>query len=209
MMVPEAAEFTRALNVSRETLQRLDRYAGLLRRWNRKINLVSQNTIDDLWTRHFLDSAQIFELRPTTARHWADLGSGGGFPGLVVAVLAAAEAPELRVTLVESDLRKAAFLTNAARELGLSVRVEAERIEALAPLEADILSARALAPLHVLLQYADRHLIDGGRGIFLKGARADSEIEEARKSWNFDLKTHPSKTAGDSTILEIGALAHA
>jgi 16S rRNA (guanine527-N7)-methyltransferase len=209
MRMERPQDFTEGLDVSRETSERLERYADLVKRWNPKINLVSRASLDQLWTRHIIDSAQLFALRPTDARHWADLGSGGGFPGLVIAALAAEAAPDLRVTLVESDSRKAAFLATAARELGLTVTVKPERIEALAPLGADVLSARALAPLDTLLGYASRHLAPAGRALFPKGARAEEEIAAARKHWAFDLHRHPSKTAADGAILEIGAIAHA
>ncbi|MCA8930663.1 MAG: 16S rRNA (guanine(527)-N(7))-methyltransferase RsmG, partial [Alphaproteobacteria bacterium] len=156
-------------SVSRETLARLAAFAALLEKWNPAINLISAGTVAQIWTRHFLDSAQVFDLADAKSGLWADLGSGGGFPGLVAAILALEERPGLSFTLVESDRRKAAFLSTAARELGLPVRVMAERIEALPPLGADILTARALAPLPVLLGYAERHLQPGGRALFPKG----------------------------------------
>ena len=209
MPAPGAEPSAEESGVSRETSERLDRYAALLTRWNAKINLVSRASLAELWSRHIIDSAQLFALRPERAGHWADLGSGGGFPGLVIAILAAEAAPELRVTLVESDQRKAAFLATAARELDLRADVRAERIETLPPLGADVLSARALAPLDTLLGYAARHLAPAGRALFPKGARAAEEIAEARRHWRFDLIRHPSKTAPDSSILEIGAIAHA
>lgn len=209
MLMQMAEAFRDRPDVSRETLGRLEAYAGLLQRWNPKINLVSRASLPELWTRHFVDSAQLFALCPPGARHWADLGSGGGFPGLVVATLAAEVVPDLRVTLVESDGRKAAFLATAARELGLTVDVRAERIEALPPLGADVLSARALASLDVLLGFADGHLAPAGRALFPKGARAEEEVAEARRHWAFDLTRHPSQTAEDGVILEIGAISHA
>lgn len=195
--------FSAAVDVSRETLDRLTAYEALLRKWNVAINLVSPQTLSQVWTRHFLDSAQIFALGPDTARTWADLGSGGGFPGLVIAVLAAEKRPDLAVTLVESDRRKSAFLITAARELGLSVAVKSERIEALAPLQADILSARALAPLTDLLGFAERHLAPGGICLFPKGARWREELAPARERWSFQLDPHPSETESEAVILQI------
>lgn len=209
-MIAEGPEAFRAtLDVSRETSERLEQYAALLKRWNPRINLVSSASLAQLWSRHFLDSAQIFALAPAGARRWADLGSGGGFPGLVVAILAADAAPDLRVTLVDSDGRKAAFLATVARELGLQVDVRSERIESLPPLAADVLSARALAPLSSLLGHVVRHLAAGGTALFLKGAGHAEEIAEARRSWRFELKIRPSKSAPEGVILEIGAPAHA
>ncbi|MBI1217032.1 MAG: 16S rRNA (guanine(527)-N(7))-methyltransferase RsmG [Rhodobacteraceae bacterium] len=198
-----------ALDVSRETMARLEHYAALLEKWNAAINLVSRASLADLWARHILDSAQIFALCPEGARSWADLGSGGGFPGLVVAILAHEAAPDLEVTLVESDTRKAAFLATAARELGLNVAVKAERIEALAPQAADVVSARALAPLTELLGFAARHLAPKGRALFLKGATFPQERAAALAHWSFDVQTYPSKTDAEGVILSIGDIAHA
>ena len=161
-----------ALNVSRETTARLDAYAALLAKWNPAINLVARSTMTDFWTRHILDSAQLFDLAPPGARHWADLGSGAGLPGLVIAILAPERTLDLRVTLIDSDQRKAAFLIAALRETGVRAEVRAERIEDLAPLGADIITARALAPLPVLLAYAERHLSAGGAALFPKRRRS-------------------------------------
>ena len=191
------------LNVSRETSERLDSYAALLGKWNPAINLVSKSSLADLQTRHFADSAQLLALCPPTARHWADLGSGGGFPGLVIAILAAESLPDLSVTLVESDCRKAAFLSAVVRETGIRATVVADRIESLAPLAADVLSARALAPLPQLLTFAEQHLAPKGRALFPKGATHRSEVAESLAEWRFDLREHPSKTDAHAVILEI------
>lgn len=209
MTAAERQAISAALHVSRETMARLDRYAQLLEKWNPVINLVSKASLADLWTRHFLDSAQLFALRPDGARTWADLGSGGGFPGLVVAVLAAEAAPDLQVTLVESDSRKAAFLATAARELELTVTIKAERIEKLAPLRADVVSARALAPLVDLLGFAARHLAADGRALFLKGATFPQEHAAALARWSYNAQTYPSKTDAAGVVLSIGDIAHA
>lgn len=197
------------LDVSRETLDRLHRYAALLVKWNPAINLVSKASLTQLWQRHIADSAQIFALAPQGARHWADLGSGGGFPGLVVAILAAEHAPDMRVSLVESDARKAAFLAAAARETGVQPQIHSARIEALPPLQADVLSARALAALPALCGFAERHLAAGGLALFPKGAQYAIEIAEARKFWRFDLAQSPSKTDTEAVILEIRGLTRA
>jgi len=191
------------LIVSRETSDLLDAYAALLRKWNPAINLVSKSSLADLRTRHFADSAQLLALCPPTARHWADLGSGGGFPGLVIAIMAAESMPDLSVTLVESDGRKAAFLSAVVRETGIRAEVVAERIESLAPLAADVLSARALAPLPQLLGFAEQHLAPGGRALFPKGATHQAEVAESLADWRFDLREHPSKTDPLAVILEI------
>lgn len=197
------AAFADQGNVSRETLERLDTYADLLERWTSKINLVSKNTLTQLWTRHFLDSAQLLELAPE-GNTWVDLGSGGGFPGAVVAVIGAELRPEMSVTLIEADQRKAAFLRTVLRETGIRGRVIASRIENLEPLGADILSARALAPLDQLLGFAERHLAQRGRAVFMKGEKADEEIAEALERWRFDCERYVSKTDKDAVILSIG-----
>jgi 16S rRNA (guanine527-N7)-methyltransferase len=193
--------------VSRETLGRLERYEALIRKWTPAINLVSGATLGHLWTRHFLDSIQVFDLAPQTAQTWADFGSGGGFPGLIVATLAAAERPDLAVTLVESDQRKAAFLAAAARELGLSVAIRAERIESLPPLAADVISARALAPLDALLGHAERHLAPQGVAIFPKGAGFRDELSRALEHWRFNHQKEPSKTDAKGVVLIVGGIS--
>lgn len=202
-----AEDFAATLDVSRETRDRLRLHADLLSKWTPAINLVSRGSLNQLWTRHFLDSAQLFAVHPISAGSWVDLGSGGGFPGLVLAILAAEAAPELHFTLVESDLRKATFLRTVATETGIEVTVLSERAEVLAPLSADVVSARALAPLPKLLGYAKRHLSPTGRGLFLKGANSQAEIDEALASWRFDVQKFPSKTDPASVILSIGGIA--
>lgn len=191
------------VDVSRETLDALRAFEALVMRWNPAINLVSKATVEDLWQRHVVDSAQVFSLCPADARTWVDLGSGGGFPGIVVATLAKERKPGLRVTLVESDLRKATFLRQAAQTLSLPVSVLSKRIEAVEPMNADVLSARALAPLSNLLGFAERHLSPNGTAIFQKGARFAAEIAEARKAWTFDVDIKPSLSEGEAAILVI------
>lgn len=191
------------VSVSRETFQALQNFEALVRRWNPAINLVSKSTLPQLWERHIADSAQIFSLCPADARVWVDLGAGGGFPGLVVAIIAQEGLPNLRVTLVESDLRKATFLRQAAKALDLAVTVRAERIEALEPMHADVLSARALAALPALIGYGALHLKPDGIGIFPKGARHQEELAQARKDWAFDVDSQPSLSDGEAAILVI------
>jgi 16S rRNA (guanine527-N7)-methyltransferase len=191
-------------DVSRETAERLSLYADLLRAWNPKINLVSRETLADLETRHFADSAQLLEFAPAHSTTWADLGSGGGFPGLVIAILAADRRPALHVTLVESDQRKAVFLRTVAQRAGVSVTVLADRIENIPPLGTDVLSARALAPLAILLDHANRHLRPGGTALFPKGATWRAEVDEALERWRFRCETLPSVTSTDGAILRIG-----
>lgn len=197
------------IDVSRETLNRLEEYERLLKKWNKSINLVSSSTIGDVWHRHFLDSAQLLRHAEPTPSHWVDLGSGGGLPGLVIAIILTETSPETEVTLIESDQRKATFLRTAVRELGLKTEINHQRIEDVSPLQGNILSARALAPLSPLLAYVDRHLAPRGTALLLKGQNAQSEIESARKDWIFDCTSHTSMTDPNASILEIKGLKRA
>ncbi|MDK3071777.1 16S rRNA (guanine(527)-N(7))-methyltransferase RsmG [Sedimentitalea sp. JM2-8] len=207
MSAPEHIDLA-GQNVSRETQERLQVFADLVEKWNPRINLVSRNSLVHLWGRHIIDSIQIFQCTPPAA-HWLDLGSGGGFPGVVVAILAADAAPEMDVTLVESDQRKAAFLRTAIRETGVRGRVRAERIETLDPQNATILSARALADLTGLLGFCERHLDSNGTALFPKGVTWKEEVAEARKNWSFDMEKVDSKTMDGSVILKISGVSRA
>ena len=193
------------LNVSRETFSKLEAFADLVRKWNPKINLVSKNSLDDLWQRHILDSVQVFELAEGEG-HWVDLGSGGGFPGIVVAILNQ-EAQTFQVTMVESDQRKCAFLRTAIRELSLTALVKTERIEQLDGLEADILSARALADLTQLLDFTELHLNPDGIVLFPKGQNWQSEDSDAKKVWTYALEAIESKTNPAAAIMKIKDIA--
>lgn len=194
-------------DVSRETLEKLRRLEILIRKWTPAINLVAKSTINNLWDRHIEDSLQLVHLAPRRTMTWADLGSGGGFPGLVIAIAGPERIPALRVTLIESDQRKAAFLRTAVRELDLPAEVIANRIEDIAPLGSDVVSARALARLDVLLSLAGRHLAPHGLALFLKGASAQSEIEEALEHWRFNHQKILSKTDAAGVILKIEGIA--
>ena len=194
--------------ISAETRGRLEDLVALLTKWNRAINLVAPGTLDDSWQRHVADSAQLFDHAPRAARTWLDLGSGGGFPGLVVAVLAQELAPELKVELVDSDQRKCVFLQTAAQTLGLDLLVTRARIEALAPRSADVVSARALARLSQLCAYALPHLAPQGVCLFLKGAAFQDEVAEARTAYRFDLATFPSLTDSLGVVVQVSGLSH-
>ncbi|MDP2062123.1 MAG: 16S rRNA (guanine(527)-N(7))-methyltransferase RsmG [Phaeovulum sp.] len=205
----EQGKFARETGVSRETMARLEIFEALLQKWNPAINLVAKSTLDAVWARHFRDSAQVFHLAAPQTGIWADLGSGGGFPGLVIAILAAEKAPRLAVVLLESDARKAAFLATVARETGVSPRILTDRIESAAPLRARFLSARALAPLPKLLEYAERHLLPNGTAFFNKGDSWRDEISAAERIWRFEATAHPSMTGANSAILEVKGVARA
>lgn len=208
-MTPLSPDGFRSLtDVSCETLVRLEAYAELLRKWQRKINLVGHRSLQDLWRRHFLDSAQIFDLAPADASRWLDLGSGAGFPGLVIAILGVAD-----MHLAESDSRKCAFLREAARVTETRVTIHNCRIEALPPLAADVITARALAPMSRLLDLtlpqAERKTV----ALFLKGKTANAELQhiadrltEDTKYRSMSLDKIPSRTDPDGLILRVKGL---
>ncbi|MDP4991498.1 MAG: 16S rRNA (guanine(527)-N(7))-methyltransferase RsmG [Marivita lacus] len=193
------------MNVSRETKERLDIYLELLRKWSPKINLVSQESLKDAGNRHFDDSLQVASLCPKDAKSWVDLGSGGGFPGAVVAI--ALGDRDIDITLIEGDQRKATFLRTVSRETKTPFAVIAERIENVPPMKSDIISARALAPLEELLGFAEQHLAPTGVAFFMKGESWRTEVDAAQKKWRFACKAHTSVTHPDAAILEIGGLS--
>ena len=201
----DAAAFQRATGVSRETLDRLRAYAEVLEKWNKAVNLVGRGTLADLWRRHMLDSAQLFDLLPPAPadrpRRLVDLGSGAGFPGLVLAVLGAGE-----VHLVEADARKAAFLREAARVTRTEVAFHVKRAETLPALQADVVTARAFAPLTDLLGYAAPLMRPDAVGLFPKGKGVEGELTVARKAWNMTVERVPSRTDTAATILRVEAL---
>ncbi|MGG7566887.1 16S rRNA (guanine(527)-N(7))-methyltransferase RsmG [Rhodovulum sp. DZ06] len=191
------------LDVSRETRERLEILAALTAKWTPKINLIARSTIPEIWTRHILDSAQIWRLKPEICGEWADLGAGGGFPGLVIGAFAADEAPDMALTLVESDTRKTVFLQTAAQEMGLKIRIERKRIEAAELPPQDVISARALASLDKLLAFAAPLAGPNATLLFPKGAAAESELTEARATWHIECRRHPSMSDPAGCILEI------
>lgn len=189
-------------DVSRETYEQLLAFENLFHRWNRSINLAASGAQEDFWARHILDSAQLWRLRGTAA-DWTDIGSGGGLPGLVIAILGAPSG--LTVTLVESNQKKSAFLRSAAVDLGVSVVMRSERIEVATKLLApSLVSARALAPLERLLDLTERWLAPGrARALFPKGRDFQQEIRGARDHWQFDLVEHASMVDAMSRVLEL------
>ena len=189
------------LNVSRETFLRLKEYEKLLFKWNAKINLVSRSTLDNFWNRHVLDSAQFLSSVGEKAGKWVDLGSGGGLPGLVVAILSDEIELVNKLFLVEADVRKAVFLKTVCRELGLKVEVYNNRIEELPPISANIVSARALAPLKTLCLYAKNHLEKDGVAVFAKGENWKAELVEAQKKWIFSYEAVKSTLHEGSVVL--------
>lgn len=195
-------------DVSRETKDLLDAYQELLVRWNKKINLVAPSTISQLRARHIDDCLQISRYADPECGIWADLGSGGGLPGIVLAIFFASR--PVRFMLVESDQRKAAFLRSVARSLDLhNVNVQNDRIEAINSLNAAHISARALAPLPRLMPYLDRHMAKDGQAWLMKGEKWQAEVDEARKHWKFNLTSIASSTQPGAAILKIGEVSDA
>ncbi|CDZ72512.1 16S rRNA (guanine(527)-N(7))-methyltransferase [Neorhizobium galegae bv. orientalis] len=196
-------------SVSRETQEKLEHFSALFQKWAKAINLVAPSTLDELWRRHIADSAQIFQLSPQP-RKWLDLGSGGGFPGIITAIFLA-EAQEGWVHLVESNQKKAAFLRVALSETGARGSVHPLRIESASKALPDCerISARALAELDPLLSYTSAWMIGKEtRAFFHKGRDYAAEVEKARGRWVFDLIKHQSAVEPDSVILEISNLRH-
>jgi 16S rRNA (guanine527-N7)-methyltransferase len=187
-------------------MARLERYAALLAEWNAKHNLVSRRSLEDLWSRHFWDSAQIARLIPAGAESLIDLGSGAGFPGLVIAELLRDRAPPLRTVLVEATAKKCRFLETVLGELALPAEVRCSRIEDHRPAPFDVITARACAPLPILLAYAQRFWGPGTRALFHKGQNLGAELTEATKSWRIESEQHPSRSDPSGIILEIREL---
>ena len=187
--------------VSRETFLKLKEYEKLLSRWNSKINLVSKSTLKDFWNRHILDSVQFFCSIGEKTGKWVDFGSGGGFPGLVLAILSDEFEVSNNLCLIEADVRKSVFLRTVCRELGLVVDVFNNRIEEISPMLVDVVSARALAPLKTLCFYAESHLNENGIAVFAKGENWESELLEAQKNWIFEYDVVTSKLHQGSVIL--------
>ena len=189
-------EFAALTGVSRETLARLRAYAGLLESWSARINLVASSTLADPWRRHFLDSAQLLPLIPPCASSLIDLGSGAGFPGLVLAIMGARG-----VELVESDTRKCAFLREAARVAAASVTIRNARIETVPAHPVAVATSRACAPLDRLLSYSQRFIGTETVCLFPKGEQAAQELAVAQQAWDFDVTSHPSRTDPRGVVL--------
>ena len=195
-----AAQFQAQTGVDDATLVRLETYAHLLEKWQGAINLVGHDTVADMWGRHFLDSAQLAEhIGPDDVV--ADLGSGAGFPGMVLAIMGK------KVHLLESDERKSTFLSTVNRECAAMATVHTGRIEKTKPMGADVVVARALAPLEKLLDLALPHKISTGKFLFLKGKRWDEELTEAKKRWNMRANTWPSITDSNAAVIEINEIS--
>lgn len=198
-------DFAAATHVSRETLAQLTTYAALLREWNGRFNLVSEVSLEQVWHRHIYDSAQLEALLPHDARTLVDMGSGAGFPGLVLAILR----PRLKVSLFEATRKKADFLRAVVDALNLNVEVCNQRIEEAPRQVFDVITARAFAPLPSLLGYAQNFAGRGTVLLLLKGQTLDAELTEAQRFWRMNFRKHPSLTHPLGVVLEIRNLANA
>ena len=205
--LPSAADKAEALAltpVSAQTVARLERYVALLLEWQAKTNLVAPSTLPNLWTRHIADSLQLLDLA-RSAEIWVDLGSGGGFPGVVLAC-ALAETPGANVHLVERNAKKAAFLREAVRITSAAATVHLAGIGDIVDRiggRVDCVTARALAPLHQLVGFAEPFVSNGAKALFLKGQDVEAELTEAAIYWNIKPRLHSSRTGGHGWIVEL------
>lgn len=186
-------------------MERLQSYLSLLQHWNKRINLIGRGNDDDPWNRHIIDSAQLMNYWHE-AESWIDLGSGGGLPGLVCAIIAKESHPELRFTLVESDQRKSIFLSQAAHHLDLKIDVRRTRIDSMPVEQFDVISARALAPLSKLLGYSEKFVHPGSILVFLKGQQACHELTQASEDWHIDAETFSSLSDPTGKVFRITKL---
>ena len=199
-------DLSRDLKVARETVSRLSTFVDLLCTRNQQLNLVAESTLSQVWHRHILDSGQLAPLVPDDARTIVDLGSGAGFPGMVLAIMLS-NRPGLRVHLIESIQKKCRFLEDVAKATGAPVTVHWSRAEALPELKADVVTARALAPLDKLLGLAFPFFRDGTIGLFLKGKSLPAELTLAAKSWKLDSTSIPSRSDPSGTVLRVTGLS--
>jgi len=194
--------FAEIIPVSRETLARLTAYVDLLTKWNQRINLIGPQTIADIWRRHILDSAQLIRFLPQERGTLVDIGTGAGLPGMVLAILGLSD-----IHLVESDARKAAFLMEASRVTGAKVHIHISRIESIAAIPAAHVVSRALAPLSLLLGYAERFLKPGASCYFHKGSHWSDELADARQTWHFTPTIHQSLSDPLGVVLQLESIA--
>ena len=193
-----ADEVGKLLNVSRETLCKFEEYLALLEKWQRRINLVANSTMVDVWQRHVLDSAQLIKFYPPNTKKILDVGSGAGFPGLVLAIMGNVE-----VDLVESDQRKAVFLSTVIRSLGLPAKVHNQRVETLPNFSPDVITARAVAPVSKLMELIENQISLDTVCLFLKGASVQDELTELQTYSTMVTVNHPSLSGANGVILEL------
>ena len=199
--------FCDTYNVSRETFDLLKVYEISLHEWQKKFNLVSNASLQNSWERHFVDSAQLYELIPQEAKLVVDFGSGAGFPGMVLAVMALKKTPYLKFKLIESIGKKTLYLNEVKKITGANVEIINQRIENLPPEKADVITSRAMCSLKDLLRYSEKFFSKKTIGLFLKGKKFAEEIKEAEKDWKFDCRIIPSRTSDEGVILVISNLS--
>ncbi|OUR80462.1 16S rRNA (guanine(527)-N(7))-methyltransferase RsmG [Alphaproteobacteria bacterium 46_93_T64] len=191
-------EFLKLTDVSRETMDKFETYVALLKKWQKAINLVSKATLPDVWERHVLDSFQILKYAPSTGGVWIDMGSGAGFPALIVAM-----ASDFDVHVIESDQRKCQFMREVSRETSTPITIHTKRIDAVEPFPATVISARALASLEKLLEFADPFSTQDTLLLYLKGQDVDAELTNAAKCWRMDPIKHQSLSSSEGSVLEL------
>lgn len=200
-------KFCETYGVSRETFFKLEKYCQALTDWQSKINLISKNSLQDVWKRHIADSAQLFNLIPPNANNLLDIGSGAGFPGMVLAIISSEKTPYLKITLTESVTKKTLFLNHVKNLLLLdNTDILNDRVEKIKNKKFSVITARAVTALSDLLEYAHPLLDENGICIFPKGKTYQEEITQAQKQWKFSLKTIDSQTSEEGKILVINKL---
>ena len=205
-MSSKVIQLIEGFNVSRETFDNLKSYNAELQRWNPSINLVARSTLSESWTRHIIDSAQVFAAAPSSTT-WLDIGSGGGFPGMVAAIIGKEMCPKTRFTLMDSDQRKCTFLRSVIRKTDVNANAECVRVEQAEPHDVDVISSRALADLSTLLGFCERHLKANGTALLQKGASWENEVLQAEIDWKFSVKPLKSITAPKAVLLKIRDIA--
>lgn len=194
-------------NVSRETFQKLQDFVALLQEWNAKMNLVSKNSLEDVWQRHVLDSVQLIKYLPSDINCLVDIGSGAGFPGVMLAILMQEKLPAAKVILVESITKKTVYLKDVCTKLGLTnTTVENNRIENISIKNVDVITARAVAALDVLCSYAFDLATKNTRMLLLKGRSYADEVTAAEQKWKFNLQVYPNLYSSDGVVLELSNL---
>ena len=203
----QIATFSRFIQVSRETITSLVKYENYLIKSNKTLNMIGKSTINEIWLRHFLDSSQVIDFIDKNTSSLIDLGSGAGFPGLVIAIMAKDRKIPLKVKLIEKSPRKAFFLREIIKSLNLKVEVlNLNVLKQLGKLEADLISARAFKPLKIILQFLDRNTEKWKKIFLFLGKTGQDELLQASKSWDIKYKQRMSVTSNDSIVIEINKL---
>ena len=190
--------------VSRETIEKLKNFVEILKEWNSRMNLVSKNSLEDVWQRYILDSLQLIEYLPHNLQHLVDIGSGAGFPGIVLAIVMMEKFPAAKITLVESITKKTVYLNDVCQKLGLeNTDVINNRVENIVFKDVDVVTARAVAALDVLCGYAYKIIGIKGSALWLKGKTYEQEHEVARKNWHYAMKIYPNRYSDDGVVMEL------